>query len=491
MNVVWFRRDLRLADHPALAEAAARGPVVPVFVLDPRLLGRALRRDAWIVATLRALDAELQRRGARLIVRRGDPIIELVRVAREVGAHAVCWNRDVTPYARERDRAVAAACRAAGLEARESGDAVLSEPGDVAPARGGFYTVFTPFHRAWLARDRVPPVRAPERLSMPGAIDALPLPSPSDAGSPPADAELPRADPELPPPGAELPRAGEVAARSALDAFVRHGLVAYPDARDRLDGDTTSRLSPYLRVGALSPRQVYAVVSGAARTPELARAAEAFVRQLAWRDFFVQILWHAPETRWQPLRPLRVAAPWRPDSAALTVWQSGQTGYPIIDAAMRQLAATGFMPNRARMIVASFLVKHLLIDWRQGDRWFMRQLLDGDPALNGGNWQWVAGVGADALPAFRIFNPITQARRFDPSGDYVRRWVPELASVPGAAVHAPWEAGGVAGYPTPIVDHDDARRRALAAFGVRPGRTTAARQRPGSITWPADDPGRG
>jgi deoxyribodipyrimidine photo-lyase len=279
----------------------------------------------------------------------------------------------------------------------------------------------------------------------------------------------------------DLPAPGEAAARAALDAFVRDRLAAYADDRDRLDVEPTSRLSPYLRVGALSPRQVHAAV---AATP----GAEAFVRQLAWRDFFVQLLWHAPHTRWQPLRSPRAAVRWRRDAAALTAWREGRTGYPIVDAAMRQLAATGFVPNRARLVVASFLVKHLLIDWREGDRWFMRQLLDGDPALNGGNWQWVASVGADAMPAFRIFNPVTQGKRFDPAGDYVRRWVPELAGLAGARVHTPWEAGRVAGYPPPIVDHDDARHRALAAFGAAPIRRGSGASAPSGAD--SDRPGQ-
>jgi deoxyribodipyrimidine photo-lyase len=466
VNVVWFRRDVRLADHPALTEASTRGPVLPVFVLDPRLLGRSDRRDAWMLASLNALDADLRARGGRLIVRRGEPVAELVRVAREAGATGVWWNRDFTPYARERDAAVTAACRAAGLRTHTCGDAVLSEPDDVVPARGGHYTVFTPFHRAWLVRDRVPPAPAPGRLDLPARLTSAVHPT-SLTGLPSSSAPLDT----LPLPSVpltEAPPAGETAARAALDGFVRSRLGNYPEERDRLDAETTSRLSPYLRVGALTPRQVYAAVSAAARAPELERARDAFVRQLAWRDFFVQILWHAPHTRWQPLRPPRQAVRWRHDPDALAAWQEGRTGYPIVDAAMRELAATGFMPNRARMIVASFLVKHLLIDWRHGDRWFMRQLLDGDPALNGGNWQWVASVGADALPAFRIFNPVTQARRFDPSGDYVRRWVPELASLTGPTVHAPWEQGGAPGYPPPIVEHGEARRRALAAFGSGP-----------------------
>jgi deoxyribodipyrimidine photo-lyase len=448
--LVWFRRDLRVADHPALADAAARGPVLPVFVLDPRLLGRSPRRDAWIGATLAALDTELRALGARLTLRRGEPAAELVRLARETGATGVWWNRDASPYARARDATVEAACRAAGLEPRAFADATLSEPDEVVPARGGFYTVFSPYHRAWRARQPRRPGPAPHRLMGDGGR----------SGTPP----VPEAG------GGGLPPAGERTAHSLLGQFVRGSLSGYAEARDRLDAEPTSRLSPYLRVGAISPRQVHAAVTAAARTPAVEVAAEAFLRQLAWREFFVQILWHAPGTRWDSLRPPRQPVRWRHDPTALAAWQEGRTGYPIVDAAMRQLAATGWMPNRARMIVASFLVKHLLVDWREGDRWFMRQLLDGDPAVNGGNWQWVASIGADALPAFRIFNPVTQGQRFDPSGAYVRRWVPELSSVSGAAVHAPWEAGGVSGYPPPIVEHAEARRRALAAFRAAPAR---------------------
>jgi deoxyribodipyrimidine photo-lyase len=444
--VVWFRRDLRLGDHPALAEAAARGPVVPVFVLDPALLGRAPRREAWIVATLAALDADLRARAARLIVRRGQPADELVRLAREAGATAIWWNRDLTPYARARDAAVAAAAHTQGLETRVLDDATLTQPDAVTPERGRFYSVFTPYHHAWRARAGGLPLPPPARLATAGPLDTLPIPG--------------AADPALPP-------AGQGAAAGALHAFVRSGLGGYATGRDRLDLDATSHLSPSLRVGALSPRQVYAAVArAAARTPALADPAAAFIRQLAWREFFTQILWHAPATRRAALRPPRTPVRWRRDPGALRAWQEGRTGYPVVDAGMRQLAATGWLPNRARMIVASFLVKHLLVDWREGERWFMRALLDGDPALNGGNWQWVASVGADALPAFRIFNPVTQGRRFDPDGRYVRRWVPELAAVPPRHVHAPWEAGGAPGYPAPIVEHREARRRALTAFGA-------------------------
>jgi deoxyribodipyrimidine photo-lyase len=323
MILVWLRRDLRLADHPALAAAAERGPIVPVFVLDPQLLGRSERRDAWLLAGLGALAAELREHGAPLVVRRGDPTAELMTLARQTGAQAIWWNRDDTPRARVRDEAVKVAAAAIGVEPHVLDDATLSAAGEITPARGGSYTVFTPFFNAWLGRDQPPPLPAPARLSSLAGVTSLELP-PATRG--------------------DLPAAGEHAAQAALATFVRTGLGAYADQRDRLDAEPTSRLSYHLRVGALSPRQVHAaVVTAAARSRALARGAQAYVRELAWRDFFVQILWHAPHARWQPLRPPRRAVRWRTDPTSLAAWREGRTGYPIVDAAMRQLAATGFM----------------------------------------------------------------------------------------------------------------------------------------------------
>lgn len=441
--MVWFRRDLRLADHPALAAACVRGAVVPLFVVDPRLVGRAAARDAWLWATLAALDESLQRAGSRLVVRHGDPRAEIARAAREAGADAVHYGRDWTPFARARDAAVERACAAAGVEARAFPGESVVEPDAVTTASGSPYTVFTPYFRAWSVCPRPVMLEAPSRVLTPR--------------SPPSDALPRRRSP--------AERAGEAAARVALERFLAGPLAAYATDRDRLDLAVTSGLSLHLRFGAISARRLRAAVAeAAARDGRLAAGAAAFVRQLAWRDFFTQVLWHHPRTRREPLRREREPAAWPGEEDSLAAWREGRTGYPLVDAAMRQLAETGWLPNRARMVAASFLVKHLLVDWRAGERWFMQRLVDGDPAQNGGNWQWVASLGADALPAFRIFNPVTQGRRFDPDGRYVRRWVREIVGVDTAHVHAPWEAGGVPGYPRPIVDHRAARLRALRAF---------------------------
>ena len=445
--VVWFRRDLRLADHPALHAAVERGAaIVPLFIVDPRLMtGRDAPREAWLRQTLGALAVELRAAGAPLLVRHGDPRREVARVAREAGAEAVHWSEDYTPYARRRDAAVAEACAAIGVEARGFPGSALVTPGTLTTSAGGVYTVFTPFHRAWSGVASLMPLPAPTPLT----------PGPSLAGE------------ATPAAGAQ---AGHAAASAALERFVRGPLAGYERDRDRVDRDGTSRLSVHLRVGALSPREVRAAVQRAAvRDGRWRRPAEAFVRQLAWRDFFTDILWHRPESRRRELRGDRRGIAWRDDPGGLAAWQEGRTGYPLVDAGMRELASTGFMHNRARLVAASFLVKHLLVDWREGERWFMRRLRDGDPAVNTGNWQWVASTGADALPAFRIFNPVVQGRRFDPAGVYVRRWIPELTAVPDPHVHEPWAVGGVPGYPAPIVEHREARRRALVALGATRG----------------------
>jgi deoxyribodipyrimidine photo-lyase len=461
---VWFRRDLRLGDHPSLTAAVqAGGEVVPVFVLDPVLLaGRCPRREAWILASVEALDADLRRAGAPLVVRRGDPREEIPRLAREVSASAVYWNRDYTPLARRRDAAVTEACRTIGVAAHALADAVIAEPPALVTQAGEPYQVFTPYHRAWSARSTPPPLPAPDRIT---------------AGVLPAGADLPA------PGRADLPPAGARAAAERLRTFLASRVGRYHERRDRLDVEATSGLSPHLRVGALSPRQVVAATDRAARGRHRAGAA-AFLRELAWREFFVQLLWHRPDTRRCDLRPRGIA--WRDDPAGLAAWQEGRTGYPLVDAGMRQLARTGWLPNRARLVVASFLTRHLLVDWRAGEHWFMRELLDGDPAVNVGNWQWVASTGADAMPGFRIFNPMLQGRRFDPAGRYVTRWVPELAGLPPERVHEPWVGGGVAGYVEPIIEHEEARARALRALGA-PTRGSAASARAGGER---DRPGR-
>jgi deoxyribodipyrimidine photo-lyase len=469
VTVWWIRRDLRLADNRALAAALARGgAVVPLFVRDPVLLGSdahrgATKRLAFLHGGLRALDQSLRERGARLVVRSGPPAEVLARVLAEAGAGAVVAERDYSPYARRRDGAVA---RAVPLELVDGPS--VHQPGRVLRADGRPFTIFTPFGRAWRS---LPPPRRCDLVDAPGPLPALPRrlrTEPLPAADPP---------PEFPP--------GEAEARRRLARFVRGArapIRRYARARHRLDVAGTSTLSPYLRFGMVSAREAVAVALEAGGRPGRRRTgADAWLSQLVWRDFYLAILWHHPGVLRQAFDPAFRRMAWRRDPDALRAWQEGRTGYPVVDAAMRQLAATGWMPNRARMIVASFLTRDLLVDWRLGEAWFMRHLVDGDPAANNGGWQWAAGTGTDAVPYFRVFNPVLQGRRYDPDGAYVRRWIPALARVPAAAVHKPWtlsaaeqRAAGLAlgtDYPAPIVDHLAARERALGAY--RAGRRHA------------------
>jgi len=457
MQIWWIRRDLRLEDNPALTAAAEDGAgVLPVFILDEHLLAKPARnRQAFLFAGLHALDSDLRRLGSRLIVRRGDPVVELPRLAVESGAGAVFAEEDVSPYAVRRDTAISIQ-----VDLRLVNGLGVYPPTVVSRADGGVYTVFTPFSRAW--------------KSLPGNEHMLPAP---DALPPLPDL---RSDPlpELPSPAGFPP--GEREARRRLEAFVDGPIYAYDEGRDRLDMDGTSVLSPYLRFGMLSARRAAAAARQAAHLAEdeQSRAGCAtWLNELVWREFYQSILYHFPYVLTSAFNPALRRVPWRNAPGDLQAWQAGLTGYPVVDAGMRQLAATGWMHNRARMITASFLVKHLLVNWQEGERWFMRMLVDGDPASNNGGWQWTAGTGTDAAPYFRIFNPILQGKKFDPEGSYVRRWLPELEGIPQKYIHTPWEmsaseqqaCGVVIGqtYPAPIVDHAAARKRALAAYAVR------------------------
>ena len=472
--IAWFRRDLRLDDNPALAAALAAaapaGQVVPLFVRDPAILasGRVGRHRAGrLDAAIAALDLELRARGGRLVVRTGRPDEVLPALARETGAREVHASRDCTPYARRRDGAVAAAL-GPGVPLRLHAGTLLVEPEALGERR-----VFSPFHRAWLgvleSSPGFGPLRAPERIAVPASVASDPILS-------------------------VAPR-GEAAALDSLAAFADRS-DGYARGRDALDGGAGSALSADLHLGTISPRRVLEAVS-----------ESSFVRQLAWRDWAAHRAWFAPESlgRVEPRGrfpapddvPARAGEPawgqdpawgglpawgsvpaqvrdpaWGHDPAFLAAWVEGRTGYPAVDAAMRQLAETGWISNRARMIAASFLAKDLLLDWRLGLDWFERTLVDADVASNALNWRWVAGVGPDASPWFRIMNPVVQGERFDPSGAWVRRWVPELRNVPDAFVHRPWDApaGPPRGYPSRIVDHAQARARALAAGRVRPAR---------------------
>jgi deoxyribodipyrimidine photo-lyase len=460
----WVRRDLRLADNPALQCAIqAADHVVPVFILDPLLLNApdvGEKRLAFLFGGLRALDADLRARGSRLVVRRGEPGTDLAALRRETGAIAICAERDPWPYARRRDDALVEQ-----LPLRLVDGLIVHPPGAVLTEGGAPYTVFTPFSRAWKA---LPP---------PSVCDLLPAPahlrSPSELPS------LPVPDHPALPSGVPFPP-GEAEAWLRLRAFVdggTDGIYGYADGRNRVDLDGTSRLSPYLRFGMLSARQaaVAALRAASVAPDERARkGAETWLDELIWREFYMTILYYHPGVLDSAFRPGMRDIPWGNDENDLAAWAAGRTGYPIVDAAMRQLVETGWMHNRARMIASSFLVKDLLVDWRRGERFFMLHLVDGEPAANNGGWQWTAGVGTDAAPYFRVFNPSLQSARFDPQGAYVRRWLPELARVPEQFLHEPWkmplttqkQAGCVLGrdYPAPIVDHAWARGRALVAY---------------------------
>jgi len=460
----WLRRDLRLTDNQALAAALAHADrVIPVFVLDPTLLDSPYvgpKRVAFLLGGLRRLDEDLRARGSRLIVRHGDPRDELTALLAEGGAEAIFTEEDLTPYARQRDGGVAER-----LPLQRVGGRIVHPPGTVLKAKGTPYTVFTPFSQRWKT---LPPPQAGVILPAPDH-----LPEPPEVGSLPIPEE-----PALPPTVPFQP--GEAEAQRRLRAFVDGDdppIYRYAEARDRPDMDGTSRLSPYLHLGMISTRQaVVAALDAIAAAPdaETSKGAETWLNELIWREFYVHILYHFPHVLEQSFRADLRAIPWENDDAAFAAWCEGWTGYPVVDAGMRQLVETGWMHNRARMIVASFMVKDLLIDWRWGERYFMQHLVDGDSASNNGGWQWTAGTGTDAAPYFRVFNPVLQGKKHDPQGTYVRRWVPELAQVPDRFIHQPWkmppgvqqQAGCVIGqdYPAPIVDHAWARERTLAAY---------------------------
>ena len=466
-----FRRYLRLADNPALSAAVAtERPVVCLFVLDdgaggPWRMGGASRW--WLHHSLAALSAALRERGGRLILRRGDSVDTVAALAASVGAAAVYIGRRYEPWAVDEETQLHQRLSAMNVGLHRFGGSLLSEPEPVRTGQGTAFKVFTPFYRAVLRS-----LTADSPLPPPFRIEPPTAPIDSDA----LDdwALLPR-NPDWAGGLRDHWEPGEAGAQRRLDRFADRALPAYGSARDVPALDGTSDLSPHLHFGEISPRQCAARVrAAAALDPAAAGGAEGFVRQLIWRDFSHHLLVSTPTLPDQPFRPVYATFPWRDDAAALRAWQTGATGYPLVDAGMRQLWHTGSMHNRVRMVAASFLVKHLLIPWQRGEAWFWDTLVDADLANNAANWQWVAGCGADAAPYFRVFNPITQSEKFDPKGVYLRRWLPELAALPIKHLHRPWQApadsldqAGVvlgADYPAPIVDHAAARERALAAF---------------------------
>jgi deoxyribodipyrimidine photo-lyase len=440
---MWFRRDLRLRDHPALRAAADNGPVLGLFVLDPVLWGAAGNaRRAWLAASLRALDESMD---GRLCVRLGTPSSLVPRIAQEMGAEQVHVSNDFTPYGRARDRAVVDALPG-NVEGVATGTPYAVPPGTVRNGSGEPYKVFTPFSKAWRAHGWPDPAPTPRELPLRHARND------ADATAAVKDA---LAAPDLP----DLPPAGEDAALRRWRAFRDEALAAYADDRNRPDLDGTSRLSPYLKLGVLHPRTLLADLAG-----ERGKDAHTYANELAWREFYADVLWNQPRTAWHDLRPEMSRMRYDEPEDGIEAWRTGHTGYPVVDAGMRQLLAQGWMHNRVRMITASFLTKDLHVWWPVGARHFLEHLVDGDIASNNHGWQWVAGTGTDASPYFRVFNPVTQGRKFDPDGAYVRRWVPELAHLAGASAHEPWDApdGYAHGYPRRIVDHAAERLEALS-----------------------------
>jgi deoxyribodipyrimidine photo-lyase len=470
--LLWLRRDLRLHDHPALHRARSDfDVVVPVFVLDDALLhGRyaSSPRAQFLFGCLRSMDEQLRAAGSGLVLRRGSPERELPKLAAQVGAQAVVWTSDVSPYARRRDAAVTEALRTDGIRSVPSTGTYARDVSRVRKTDGTPFTVFTPYAKAWELLPARELYEAPPRLApLPPGLERGELPAVAAAGGPGGTLGAPVCEP------------GEPAARAALQRWLEGPVDRYGDRHDILSGGT-SILSPYLRWGCLSARECehHARERG---TP----GAAAWVRQLAWRDFYASVLLEHPENVRREFQPRYRALEWHDDADGLDAWKRGETGFPIVDAGMRQLAATGWMHNRARMVVGSFLTKDLHLDWRAGERHFAALLLDGEPAQNNGNWQWIASTGVDPAPYFRrMFNPMLQQRKFDPDGAYVRRWVPELAAVPDAKLAEPWtmteaeqrEARCAIGldYPAPIVDHADERKRAMNRYRAASGGQAAS-----------------
>lgn len=464
-TLVWLRQDLRLADHPALDAAIRRGgPVIPVFVLDDVAAGGWRPGGAarwWLHHSLAALAAALADRGGRLVLRRGDTVATLLDLAAAAGAGAIFCNAAPEPYWQPVDTALAAAAAAAGIAVRRFPGAVLVEPGSVLSKQGTPIKVFTPFWKACL-RAGPPPAPLP-------APDHIPAPAAAVAGDRLQDWQLLPTAPDWAGGLRAAWTPGEGGAHDRLRAFLGNAVDRYHEDRNRPDRPGTSRLSPHLHAGEITPRQIWHAVDLAGR------GAEMFMSEIGWREFSIHLLAANPTLPDRPLRPEFAAFPWADDTdTARRAWQEGRTGYPIVDAGMRALYATGWMHNRVRMIAASFLIKDLLVPWQAGEAWFWDTLVDADLASNAASWQWVAGCGADAAPYFRVFNPVLQGEKFDPNGTYVRHWVPELARLPAAWLHKPWDAPAAvlrqAGvrlghdYPLPIIDHARARQRALAAF---------------------------
>ena len=466
-TLLWLRQDLRLRDNSALRAAVARQqPVIPVYIWSPEEEGSWPPGAAsrwWLHRSLSSLAADLAARGVPLVMRRGAADVALFSLIAETKAQSIYWNRLYEPWAVRRDGEIKARLRAEGVQAQSFNASLLFEPSALHTAQGKPYRVFTPFWRACLSRPAPEtPLPAPARLRGALAPDSERL----------EDWRLLPTKPDWAGGLHEHWAPGEPAAQAKLADFAKARATRYGAVRDALGEDGVSRLSPHLHFGEISPRQVWRAVA-----TQAGEAGAAYLRQLGWREFSRHLLFANPDLPEKPIEKSFARFPWLQDGAGLKAWRKGRTGYPLVDAAMRELWRTGYMHNRARLVAASFLVKHLLIHWREGENWFWDTLVDADLANNAASWQWVAGCGADAAPYFRVFNPVLQSEKFDPEGAYVRRFVPELAKLEARWIHQPWEAPAAvleaAGvrlgetYPLPIVDHASTRARALAAYAER------------------------
>jgi deoxyribodipyrimidine photo-lyase len=453
--IMWFRQDLRLADHSALTAAAAAGPVVPVFVLDDKTPGGWRWGGAsrwWLHKSLEALGAQLP-----LVLRRGESVAVLEKLVDDTQAAGVYFTRDYAPWSGALEKRVKEMCDRKGVACHRHGGFLLHEPESIRNGSGAFFKVYTPYSRACFAKGSpralkpVPKIVRHEGVAGDALADWNLLPTKPDWAGGLAAAWQP----------------GEAGAKALLETFLDHGLHGYGEGRDRPDHEHVSRLSAHLHWGEISPHQVWHATEQAmaAAGGRLDRDGEKFLKEILWREFSYNLIHHVPTFPDTSFKLEFENFPWADDAKGLRAWQKGETGYPIVDAGMRELWSTGIMHNRVRMIVASFLIKDLLIHWREGERWFWDTLVDADIGSNSASWQWVAGCGADAAPYFRVFNPVLQGEKFDPHGTYVKRWVPELRDVSESFVHRPWEMPlPPKNYPKPIVDHGFARDRALAAF---------------------------
>ncbi|MEM9277614.1 MAG: deoxyribodipyrimidine photo-lyase [Pseudomonadota bacterium] len=460
-TICWFRQDLRLGDNPALSHAVQNGQVIPTFILDEtdRPLGGASKW--WLHHSLKALSASL----GGIVLMRGNPLEELKKLAVETEASSIVWNRCYEPHAVQRDKDIKKLLKQDGFDVQSFNGSVIYEPWEIQTGSGGPYKVYSPFWKAIQAKGFPAPLPLPSvsLASLDGLGDRL------------DDWDLLPTNPDWAAGWNDLWRPGETGAHELLEAFLNEGLEGYGQLRNRPDLPNVSRLSPHIHFGEISPRQICAKSAFHGEDfPKLAKDINKFQSEVAWRDFANHLLFHFPEIPEKNWKPAFNAYPWRENADDLRAWQKGMTGYPMVDAGMRELWHTGYMHNRVRMLVASFLVKHLRIHWREGEAWFWDTLLDADLANNTASWQWVTGSGADAAPYFRIFSPISQGPKFDPNGDYVRKWCPELGQLPDNLLHTPFEAtpaellaAGVKlgeTYPEPIVDHKTARQAALDGY---------------------------